>query len=87
MLNARSQKGKRPKKQESVIFVTATPSSELARNITKELTEVKIPVKVAENSGPKLSQILVNTNPHQQETSDKPGCMTCESRDGETKEV
>merc|ERR1712237_176938 len=51
-------------KPESVIFVTATPGSELARNIKQRLKTAQIPVRVAENSGPKLSQILVKTNPY-----------------------
>ena len=67
-------------KPESVIFVTATPGSELARNIKQRLKTAQIPVRVAENSGPKLSQILVKTNPYQADLCGRAKCFPCESR-------
>ena len=66
--------------RESVLFVAATPGTELAKNIKKRLEVSKIPVKFCEKSGPKLAQLLVRTNPHQEEVCQREGCMVCETR-------
>ena len=36
--------------------------------------------RVCEKSGPKLAQLLVRTNPHQEEVCQREGCMVCETR-------
>ena len=69
----------------AVIFVTATPSSELAEKINNRLKESRIPIKVAEKSGQKLSQTLVRTNPHQPDQCDREDCLVCSSRDTSSK--
>ena len=67
---------------EAVLFVEATPNIELARSIQNQLNNRKIPVKVAEKSGPKLSQILIKTDPYQQDLCDrKEGCLVCSTRE------
>ena len=71
--------------EQSVIFVTATPSSLLANNISKRLKAAKIPVKVAEKSGNKICQLLVKTNPHQVQECVRQDCLVCTSRTGESK--
>ena len=70
---------------ESVLFVAATPGSELVKNIEKRLKESKVPVKVAEKSGPKLAQLLVRTDPHREEVCQRKGCMVCETREEDDK--
>ena len=72
-------------KAESVIFVTATPDSQLAKTIQAKLDQANIPVKVAEQSGTKISQLLVRTDPHQTPECGRPGCLVCEGRSEEDK--
>ena len=69
----------------AVIFVTATPASELARSITRRLREAKVPVRVAEKSGPKISQLLVKTDPFHQDVCDRANCLVCTTRDPSAK--
>ena len=66
---------------EAVLFVTATPNSQLSKNIAERLKNSKIPIKVAEKAGVKLSQVLVNTNPSKVEVCDREGCLPCETRE------
>ena len=47
------------KKLESVLFVTATPHSQLSNSINNRLNQADIPVKVAEMSGTQISRLLV----------------------------
>ena len=79
------QKGRQGLKPETVIFITATPESELANNINKKLKERDIPVKVAEKSGQKLCRLLMKTNPHQSDVCGREGCFVCESREEDDK--
>ena len=69
----------------AVMFVTATPGSELAKQIRSRLKSARIPIKIAEKSGPKLSQILVKTNPHQSNQCSRDGCLACENKDARGK--
>ena len=69
----------------AVLFVTATPNSELAKKVNNRLKEAKIPIRVAEKSGPKLSQQLMKTNPHQSDICSRSGCLVCSSRTDSTK--
>ena len=64
-------------KNESVLFVTATPNSQLANNISERLKKAEVPVKVAEMSGTQLGQLLVKTNPHQDKECDREDCFPC----------
>ena len=73
------------KKEQSVLFVTATPSSTLATNISKRLKEAEIPIKVAEKSGNKICQLLVQTNPHKAQECCREDCLVCTSRNEESK--
>ena len=70
---------------ETVLFVTATPNSELCNNIKERLRMSKIPVRVAEKAGVKLCHLLMRTNPHKQMTCNRLDCMPCTTRDEEDK--
>ena len=51
----------------------------MARNISQKLEMANIPIKVAEKSGPKICQLLVQTNPHQAQLCDREDCPVCSS--------
>ena len=61
----------------TVMFVTATPGGELAKTINSRLKEARVPVRIAEKAGMKLSRLVMKTNPHQLDCCDRSDCLPC----------
>ena len=63
--------------EESVLFVTATPGSELKNKLQKEIKKSKFKIKVVEKSGNKIIRLLQKNNPFKKEKCGKEDCMIC----------
>ena len=65
-------------KYESVLFIPATPESELQKKIQKKLRETSIKMKVVEKSGTKVIRMLQRNDPFKEKKCTKPErCMVC----------
>ena len=65
-------------KFESVLFIPATPNSELRNKMQKELNEKNAKIKVIERSGTKIVRLLQRNDPFKKKTcSDSAQCLVC----------
>ena len=62
---------------ESVLFITATPESELKGLLQEVIEKSKIKLKVEEKSGKKMMRILQKNNPFATRECQKEDCMVC----------
>ena len=62
---------------ESVLFITATPESELKGLLQEVIEKSKIKIKVVEKSGKKMMRILQKNNPFAKRECGKEDCMVC----------
>ena len=62
---------------ESVLFVTATPDSELKELLQEEISKSKFKIKVIEKSGAKIVRLLQKNNPFAKKVCGKDDCMIC----------
>ena len=62
---------------ESVIFVPATPKSELKKQFEMKINENKIKIKVIEKSGTTLQNILQTADPMKKKTCNRIDCPVC----------
>ena len=64
--------------KESVLFITATPNSELRDQLQKEIDKSSFKIKVVEKSGTKVVRMLQKNDPFKtKECRNKEGCMIC----------
>ena len=64
--------------KESVLFITATPDSELKERLQKEIDKSSFRIKVVEKSGTKVVRMLQKNDPFKvKECRDKERCMVC----------
>ena len=83
------------KGEETVIFIPATPRSELKKQLEEEVKKSKVKVKIVERAGKTLKNILQRSDPFKKKQCDKKEtCMVCSSgrkgpcrRDGVTYEI
>ncbi|KAJ8037510.1 hypothetical protein HOLleu_18339 [Holothuria leucospilota] len=70
---------------ESVLFIDATPNSELARKCRKIYKECGLKVKVVEKTGTSVKTMLVKSNPFKRQGKSGMGeeCKVCEDTEGE----
>ena len=61
---------------ESVLFITATPGSELKELLQKEIAKSKFKIKV-EKSGKKIVRLLQKNNPFAKKRCGKEDCLIC----------
>ena len=62
----------------SVVFVPATPKSELKRRYQKIIGKSKVPIKVVERTGTTIKQKLQKSDPlSSKQCTDKDNCMVC----------
>jgi hypothetical protein len=83
--NKRSKKANWFKKggYESVVFIPATPNSELKKMYDAIIETSGVKIRVTEKSGKTLKQILHKTNPFPNpKCSDPNQCMVCNSEEG-----
>ena len=64
---------------ESVIFIDATPGSQLTRACQRVLNEIGLKIRVVEKSGPSLKRKLVKSNPFPTQPCKTGFCYLCES--------
>ena len=65
-------------KYESVLFVPATPESELQKKMQEQLNRSKIKMKVIEKSGTKVQRMLQKNDPFSRKTcTQQEKCMVC----------
>ena len=62
---------------ESVLFITATPGSELKELLQKEIAKSKFKIKVVEKSGKKIVRLLQKNNPFAKKRCGKEDCLIC----------
>ena len=64
--------------KESVLFIAATPESELKELLQKEINKSTFKVRVVEKSGTKVVRMLQKNDPFKsKECRDKERCMVC----------
>ena len=64
--------------KESVLFIAATPDSELKKSLQKEIEKTSFRIRVVEKSGTKLVRLLQRNDPFRKEgCRDEEGCMVC----------
>ena len=64
--------------KESVLFITATPNSELRERLQKEIDKTSFRIKVVEKSGTKVVRMLQKNDPFKRkECRNKEQCMVC----------
>ena len=77
----KEEKGKtwyRKGDKESVLFITATPNSELRERLQEEIDKSSFKIKVVEKSGTKVVRMLQKNDPFKtKECRDKERCMVC----------
>ena len=64
---------------ESVIFVPATPQSELKKEYEKKIAQTPFKIKVVEKSGTQLKRVVQVSNPFRGETCNDEDCFVCSS--------
>ena len=65
-------------KYETVLFVPATPNSELQQELQKKINETKVKMKVIEKSGTKLVRLLQRNDPFRRKECSKANkCLVC----------
>ena len=65
-------------KYEAVMFIPATPDSELQKKIQSKVNELKLKVKVIERSGTKLVRMIQRNDPFKKKECSKPRrCLVC----------
>ena len=70
--------------KESVMFIPATPNSELKKKIQEEVDRSGFRIKVVEKSGTRLVRLLQRNDPFKKKNCrDARQCMVCEGGDGE----
>ena len=69
---------------ESVLFVTATPGSELKELLQKEIAKSRFKIKVVEKAGKKLVRHLQKNNPFEKKGCGEADCFICMSDTGAT---
>ena len=62
---------------DSVIFVPATPRSELQKRYAKEIKAKGLNIKVFEQAGVSLKRLLQRSNPFKRKVCEKDDCMVC----------
>ena len=63
---------------ESVLFISATPNSELKNQLQKEINKTSFKIRVIEKSGTKLVKLLQRNDPFKKkECRNKEECMIC----------
>ena len=62
---------------DAVIFIPATPKSELQRRYTREIKASGLKIKVLEQTGMSLKRLLQRSNPFKSKTCEKADCMVC----------
>ena len=67
---------------ESVLFVTATPGSELKELLQKEIAKSKFKIKVVEKAGKKLVRLLQKNNPFAKSGCGEADCLVCMGNTG-----
>ena len=73
---------------ESVMFITATPNSELKELLQKEIDKSKFKIKVVEKSGKKIVRHLQKNNPFAGKGCGESDCMVCTgSKSGSCRET
>ena len=66
------------KKYETVLFVPATPDSELQKNLQRTINETNVKIKVVERSGTKLVRLLQRNDPFKEKMCPKSAkCLVC----------
>ena len=69
--------------KESVMFVPATPDSELRKRMQEEIDREGFEIRIVEKSGTKLVRMLQRNNPFRQKTCrDMQRCMVCKEGKG-----
>ena len=68
--------------KESVLFVTATPGSELKELLRKEIEKSKFKIKVVEKSGKKMVRLLQRNNPFTKGKCGEEDCLVCTGSKG-----
>ena len=63
----------------SVIFVPATPSSELQRRYRQEIKRQGFAIKVVEKSGTTIKELLQRSDPYMPPGCNKSNCMVCQT--------
>ena len=70
--------------KESVMFIPATPDSELRKKLQEEVDRKGFKIRVVEKSGTKLVRFLQSNDPFKREgCRDAERCMVCKGEDGE----
>ena len=69
-------------RNESVLFVPATPNSELAKLYRQEIRESKIRIKVVEKSGTKIKDTLQKNSVTSNDGCDDSTCFVCNTEGG-----
>ena len=70
--------------KESVMFIPATPDSELRKKLQEEVDRKGFRIKVVEKSGTRLVRLLQNNDPFKRKSCrDAQWCMVCKGEDGE----
>ena len=80
--NRRAKKGTWFKKggYESVVFIPATPKSELKKKYENEIKKTDLKIRVVEKSGRSLKSMLQKSDPFKQDKcADVEGCVRCKS--------
>lgn len=67
---------------ETVLFVPATPNSQLKNNMQKYINNTDIKIKVVEKSGIKLIRLLQKNDPFKSKKCEKPDCLVCAFGEG-----
>ena len=62
---------------ESVMFVPATPGSELRKMFEEEISTTSLKIKVVERAGTRVKKILQKNDPFRLDTCVDVGCMVC----------
>ena len=60
-----------------MVFIPATPRSELKRLVEGEIRESNLKIKVVERSGTKVKRMLQKNDPFKNKKCDDPACMIC----------
>jgi len=61
----------------SVIFVPATPDSQLKKELEQDINESGVKIKVAERAGTSMKRILQRSNPFKRKTCGREDCLVC----------
>ena len=69
-------------KYESVLFVEATPESELKKKVERLVRKHKLKILVVERAGSTTRAVLQKSDPFRHQSCDRNRCVTCKNGDG-----